>query len=108
PAELDRERLLPVVHVTARLSRIDLGAAMDQVKRSLAGLALPPGVTLEYGGLYAEQQKTFHELTLVLIGGIVGVFLILVWEFARLAPAIAVLLGAIPALAGSFIALQMT
>ncbi|MFZ0889388.1 MAG: efflux RND transporter permease subunit, partial [Candidatus Binataceae bacterium] len=107
-AELDRERLLPVVHVTARLSRIDLGAAMDQVKQSLAGLALPPGVTLEYGGLYAEQQKAFHELTLVLIGGIVGVFLILVWEFARLAPAISVLLCAIPALTGSFIALQIT
>ncbi len=107
-AEIDRERLRPVIHVTARLSGIDLGTAMTEVKRRLAGLSLAAGVTLEYGGLYAEQQKAFSELALVLIAAVAGVFLILLWEFARLAPPLAVLLGAIPSLAGSLIALQLT
>ncbi|MGH8013079.1 MAG: efflux RND transporter permease subunit, partial [Candidatus Binataceae bacterium] len=35
-------------------------------------------------------------------------FLVLVWEFARLAPAIAILLGALACLAGAFIGLLLT
>jgi hypothetical protein len=60
--ELARERLRPVVHVTARLEGGDLGTAMARVKERLQGLELPPGVTLEFGGLYAEQQKAFTQL----------------------------------------------
>jgi multidrug efflux pump subunit AcrB len=107
-AELDRERLRPVIHVTARLSGTDLGSAMAQVKRRLSAMALPPGVTIEYGGLYAQQQQAFSELAMVLAAAVAGVFLILVWEFGRLTPALAVLLGAIPCLAGSMAALDLT
>lgn len=106
--ELARERLQPVVRVTARVEGIDLGTAIARVTAQLASLALPPGVTLEYGGLYAEQQKSFHQLSLVLIAGTIAMFLVLIWEFARFAPAVAVLLGALSCLAGSFIALDLT
>ncbi len=107
-AEMARERLRPVIHVTARLSGIDLGTAIAEARRRLSDLSLPPGVTLEYGGLYAEQQKAFAELALVLIAATAGVFLVLMWEFARFTPAMAVLLGAIPSLAGSLVALRLT
>jgi multidrug efflux pump subunit AcrB len=107
-AELDRERLRPVVRVTARVEGTDLGSAINQVRVKLRSLTLPPGVSLEYSGLYAEQQKAFHQLALVLIASIVGMFLILVWEFGRLTPVIGVLLGAFSCLAGSFLALDLT
>ena len=107
-AELDRRRLRPVVTVTARADNIPLGTAVALTKQRLSNLSLPPGVTLEYGGLYAEQQKAFFQLTLVLIAGIAGMFLVLVWEFGRLGPVAAVLLGAIACLAGSFLALDLT
>ena len=106
--ELARERLRPVVRVTARVNGIDLGTAIARVKAKLADLALAPGVTLEYGGLYADQQKSFRELSMVLIAGTIAMFLVLVWEFARLAPAVAVLLGALSCLAGSFAMLELT
>jgi multidrug efflux pump subunit AcrB len=106
--ELARERLRPVVRLTARVDGIDLGTAIARVKARLAGLALPPGVSLEYGGLYAEQQKSFHQLALVLVAGTIAMFLVLIWEFARMTPAIAVLLGALSCLVGSFIALDLT
>jgi len=106
--ELDRERLRPVVNVTARVDGIDLGTAIARVKARLARLNLPPGVTIEYGGLYGDQQKSFHQLALVLLAGTIAMFLVLVWEFARMMPAIAVLLGALSCLAGSFIALDLT
>jgi CzcA family heavy metal efflux pump len=106
--ELARERLRPVVRVTARVDGIDLGTAIARVKARLAGLNLPPGVSMEYSGLYAEQQRSFHQLALVLVAGTIAMFLVLIWEFARMTPAIAVLLGALSCLAGSFIALDLT
>ena len=106
--ELDRRQLRPVIAVTARADGIALGTAMARVKASLATLTLPPGVTLEYGGLYAEQQAAFHQLTLVLLAGIAGMFLVLAWEFGRLGPALAILIGAVACLAGSFLALDLT
>ncbi len=106
--ELDRERLRPVVHVTARTEGVDLGTAMARVKERLKGLILPAGVTLEYGGLYAEQQKSFYQLELVLVAATVAMFLVLVWEFAAAAPALAVLIGALSCLAGSLVGLSIT
>ncbi|HVN28751.1 MAG TPA: efflux RND transporter permease subunit, partial [Candidatus Binataceae bacterium] len=108
-AELDHERLRPVLHVTARLGgNLDLGTAMAQVQSRMRGLILPAGVTLDYGGLYAEQQNAFSQLAMVLVAGALVIFLILVWEFGRLAPALACLLAAMASLAGSFGALAIT
>jgi multidrug efflux pump subunit AcrB len=106
--ELNRERLRPVVRVTARVEGTDLGTAIGQVQAKIHSLTLPAGVTLEYAGLYAEQQKAFHQLELVLIASVVAMFLVVIWEFGRLTPAIAVLLGALSCLAGSFAALDLT
>ena len=107
-AELDRERLRPVVRVTARVEGTDLGTAIKQVQAKVHSLSLPAGVTIEYGGLYAEQQTAFHQLELVLVASIVSMFLVVIWEFGRIAPAIAVLVGALACLAGSFAALILT
>ena len=76
--------------------------------RALAKFPLAPGVTLEYGGLYAQQQQAFSQLAIVLIAGTVAMFLILIWEFGRLAPAIACLIAAVASLAGSFLGLDLT
>jgi multidrug efflux pump subunit AcrB len=106
--EIARERQRSVVHVTGRLEGVDLGSAVDAIKANLAKMPLPAGVSLEYGGLYADQQTAFRQLALVLIAGTIIMFLILVWEFARMTPAIACLIAAMSGLAGSFIALYVT
>ncbi len=106
-AELTRERLRPVVRVTARVDGVDLGTAIRRVQTSVRSLALPPGVTLEYAGLYADQQKAFHELEVVLLVSVVAMFLVVIWEFGQIAPALAVLLSALSCLAGSFVALEL-
>ncbi len=106
--ELGRERLRPVVHVVARLEGLDLGSALDSIKARLAKMTLPAGVSLELGGLYAQQQQAFQQLTLVMAAGLVMVLLIVLWEFGRLAPAIATVIAALACLAGSFAALGLT
>jgi multidrug efflux pump subunit AcrB len=107
-SEIARERQRPVVHVTARLENLDLGTAISRVRQNLSRMALPPGVSIEYGGLYAQQQQAFHELALVLVAGTILMFLILVWEYSRLTPALACLVAAMACLAGSLLALDAT
>ena len=106
--ELNRERLRPVVHVTARLAGVDLGTAMTRVRRRLQAMELPAGISIEYGGLYAQQETAFRQLSIVLIAGTVLMFLVLLWEFRRFAPAVACLIAAVSCLAGSFAALRFT
>src|ERR1700687_4108005 len=106
--EVARERLRPVVPVTARLEGVDLGTALGQIKPRLAKMVLPAGVSLEFGGLYEQQQQAFHQLALVMASGLVMVLLIVLWEFGRLAPALATVIAALACLVGSFAALGLT
>jgi multidrug efflux pump subunit AcrB len=104
----DRENLRPVVRVTARLAGDDLGATIAAVRRRLADLPLPAGVSLEYGGLYASQQEAFGELLLIFAAAVAAVGALLLVEFGSVAAAAAIVLGSAMALSGSLLALWLT
>jgi hydrophobe/amphiphile efflux-1 (HAE1) family protein len=107
--EIDRESLRQFIAVTARLEGTDLGTAIAQIKTQLAKtVKLPPGMTIEYGGLYSEQQASFRELALSLILAIVLVFITLLIEFRSFAHPASIVAGAILALGGVLLALFLT
>jgi CzcA family heavy metal efflux pump len=107
--ELDREGLRQAVSVTGRLEGRDLGSAITEIKSRLASeIHLPAGTTIEYGGLYQEQQSSFHELLMALGMAIALVFLVLVVEFRSFAHPAAIVAGAVLALSGSLAALLIT
>src|SRR5262249_47721282 len=73
--ERSRENLRQLVRVTARLEGRDLGSATRDVREALArDLVLPASVSLEYGGVYASQQRAFRELVTVFFAAVGGVF----------------------------------
>lgn len=107
--EIERDGLRQSVAVTARLSGSDLGTAIGQIKAKLAReVKLPPGMTVEYGGLYREQQASFRELALALVLAIALVFLTLLIEFRSFAHPTAIVAGAILALGGVLFGLYVT
>jgi multidrug efflux pump subunit AcrB len=107
--EIGRENLRQVVGVTGRLEGKDLGTAINEIKTQLAkDVKLPPGMTIEYGGLYQEQQSSFRELMISLILAIVLVFLTLLIEFRSFAHPIAIVTGAVLALGGVLLGLFIT
>lgn len=107
--EIGRDGLRQSLSVTARLEGVDLGTAINQIKAKLAqDVKLPPGMTLEYGGLYQEQQASFRELALALILAISLVFIVLLVEFRTLAAPLAIVTGAALALGGVLLALLIT
>jgi CzcA family heavy metal efflux pump len=107
--EINREGLRQAVSVTARLEGRDLGSAIADIKSQLASkVHLPAGTTIEFGGLYQEQQASFRELLVALGLAIALVFLVLVVEFRSFAHPAAIVAGAILALSGSLAALLIT
>jgi len=106
--EIRRENLQRDVAVTARLEGRDLGSSIAAVQKVVDGLHLPPSIRVVYGGTYAEQQQSFHDLMLVLVLAIVLVFVVLLFEFRTLAAPIAILSSAILSTSGVFLGLLIT
>ena len=106
--EIRRENLQRDVAVTARLEGVDLGSAMDAVQKTVTQLHLPASIRVEYGGRYAEQQKSFHDLVMVFILAILLVFIVLLFEFGTFAAPLAILASALLSTSGVFIALLVT
>ena len=106
--EIRRENLQRNVAVTARLEGIDLGSAMAEVQKTVNSLHVPSGIRIEYGGRYEEQQKSFHDLVIVLILAVLLLFIVLLFEFGTFAAPIAILSSALLSTSGVFIALVIT
>ena len=106
--EIRRENLLRDVSVTARTEGTDLGSAIDGVQKAVTGLHLPPGIRVEYGGTYQQQQKSFRDLVFVLVLAIVLVFIVLLFEFRTFAAPLAILASALLSTCGVFLALIVT
>lgn len=106
--ELRRDDLRQDVSVTARLEGRDLGSAMRDIQQTIEStFAFPPG-TVEYAGLFEQQQSAFRNLALVLGMAIVLVFGVLLLEFRHFRGPVAIVIGAMLALSGTLLALWLT
>ena len=107
--EMNRDGLRQTVAVTARITGSDLGGTINKIKADLSkNVKFPAGMTVEYGGIYAEQQSSFRELAISLSLAIVLVFLVLLIEFRSFAHPFAIVAGAVLALSGVLAALLVT
>jgi CzcA family heavy metal efflux pump len=106
--ELHRDDLRQDISVTADLQGRDLGSAMREIRQTLERDShLVPG-TIEYGGLYEQQQESFKNLTLVLISALILVFTVALLEFRSLYEPIAIVGGAALSIFGIVAALLLT
>jgi multidrug efflux pump subunit AcrB len=106
--EIRRENLQREVAVTARLEGRSLGSGVADVQKVVAGLHMPSSIRVEYGGTYQEQQRSFHDLVIVLILAVLLLFIVLMFEFGSFAAPIAILSAALLSTSGVFIALLAT
>jgi multidrug efflux pump subunit AcrB len=106
--EVRRENLQRNVAVTARFEGRSLGSGMADVQKVVAGLNIPSSIRVVYGGTYAEQQRSFHDLVIVLILAVLLLFIVLLFEFGTFAAPVAILSSALLSTSGVFIALLIT
>jgi CzcA family heavy metal efflux pump len=106
--ELRREDWRQDVAVTARLEGRDMGSAMAEIRNILAKDATIPPRTIEYGGHYEQQQESFRNLVVVLLMAVFLVFTVLILEFGSFAEPVAIVAGAVLAIFGTILALDLT
>ncbi len=107
--EMHREDLRQLVAVSARLENIDMGRGINEIQQQLAkDVKIPAEASIEFGGLYQQQQESFRNLTLVLIMALVLVFAVLTLEFREFLKPLAILGGSVLAIFGAVAALWLT
>ena len=107
-AEMNRENLKSVNYITARLNNRDLGSTLAEIQSEIQSkINLPPGLNIEYGGSYKDQQQAFSELLLILILASLLVFTIILFLFRKIKVAFLLIFLVMLAPAGSGLLLYM-
>jgi CzcA family heavy metal efflux pump len=108
-AEIEREDLQSMGVITARLENRDLGSVIKEIQTSIQqNIILPQGYAIVYGGSYAEQQKSFKELLIILIAASLLVFGVILFLFKDFEIAFVILLIAVLGISGSYMGLYFT
>jgi Cu/Ag efflux pump CusA len=108
-AEIQRENLQSMGVVTARLENRDLGSTIKDIQANISSrLTLPQGYHIEYGGEYAQQQQSFHELLIILITSSLLVFGVILFLFKDFLTSLLIISIAVLGIAGSYLALYIT
>ena len=106
--EIRRENLQRLVQVTGRFEGVGLGKGMSAVQKAVDALHLPRSIRVEYGGQFAEQQKSFRDLLLVLVLALLLLFIVLLFEFRTFSAPTAILASALLSTFGGLVALLVT
>jgi len=108
PVSIERQDQERLVQVTAGYANRDLGSIMRDVDRQLGGMTMPSGFSINYGGEYEEQQRSFRELLFSLILAIVLVYMVMASEFESLRDPLIILFSLPLAAIGVTLALFLT
>ncbi len=84
PVSIDRSGQERIVTVTAGYVGRDLGSIMQDIDKTLSAMQMPAQFSLNYGGEYEEQQRSFKELLFCLILAIVLVYMVMAAQFESL------------------------
>jgi CzcA family heavy metal efflux pump len=106
--EIRRENLQRLVQVTGRFEGVDLGTGIAAVQKAVNNMHLPSSIRVEYGGLYAEEQKSSGDLLVVLFLALLLLFAVLLFEFRTFSAPTAILASALLSSFGGFLALLIT
>jgi multidrug efflux pump subunit AcrB len=107
--EIGKENLKRMIAVTSRIDQRDLGSVMADVRKMLAAPGvIPPGVQVELGGLYEQQQVAFAGLVKVFAAAAALVFVLLLFIYERFSVAIAIVATSLLSVSAVFIGLWLT
>ena len=82
---------------------------MKDIQKGVAAkVVLPKRYHIVYGGAYADQQKSFNELLMILISSSLLVFCVILFLFRDFRVALMILLIAVLGISGSYLGLYFT
>jgi HAE1 family hydrophobic/amphiphilic exporter-1 len=83
PVQIDRKNMERITRVNAE-TEVSLSEAVEAVQSRIGQLRLPPDFSAGFGAEYAEQQKSFNQLRLVLILAVLLVYAVMASQYESL------------------------
>jgi hydrophobic/amphiphilic exporter-1 (mainly G- bacteria), HAE1 family len=108
PTKLERRDRISIIYVNGQTLGRPTGTIMEDFKSRVAGVQLPPGITLSYLGMEKMRAEGFTDLFLAMLTGILFIYLIMVALYDSYVYPFVVLFSIPLAMVGSMIALAAT
>ncbi|MDY7037045.1 MAG: efflux RND transporter permease subunit, partial [Thermodesulfobacteriota bacterium] len=108
PVKIERDTQERIIKVTADLFERDLGSVVAECNEKLAGLVIPQGFSIDFGGAREEQIKSFRFLFLALILGVILVYMVMASQFESLRSPFIIIFSVPFAMIGVICALALT
>jgi HAE1 family hydrophobic/amphiphilic exporter-1 len=105
---LERSDRLNSITVNSNVAGRPTGTVAEEIKKKVAGIKLPPGISVEYLGDVKNQGDAFSSLGLALVTAILLVYLIMVALYESVIYPFVVLFSIPVALIGALLALALT
>lgn len=84
PVKITRENQDRKVTVKANTFGRDTGSIVADIKKAAAGIRMPEGYFVEYGGTYKDMQEAFESLAFALAIAIVLIYMVMAASFESL------------------------
>ena len=107
-AEVTHYNLSPVCVLGIRFQGNDMSGVVKEIQQSLNNAKLPENITTDISGFYKEQQKSFKEMSLVIVFAVLIIFIGLLLNFSSLRIAFSILMALILTTTGVLSALFIT
>ncbi|MQA93053.1 MAG: CusA/CzcA family heavy metal efflux RND transporter, partial [Gemmatimonas sp.] len=108
PAEVSRENGRRRVTVEVNVRGRDIGSFVEEAQRRVAeGVTLPPGYTLDWGGMYEHLESGRRRLMVVVPMTFAVIFVLLFMAFNSIKQAVLVFTGIPFAITGGILALLL-
>ena len=107
PIEIERKNRQKIVKVEADIFKRSLGEVVSDIKKALDEMGVPPTISLSFGGDIEEQAKAFHDLTALLILGIILVYMVMASLFGNLRDPLIIMFSVPFAFSGVFYAFYL-
>ena len=107
--QINREQMGRFLALKCNIENRDMGSFVQEAQAKVAaGVQLPEGYYMSWGGEFENQRRAMHQLMVIVPISIAVIFLLLFWTFNAVLPACVVLLGLPFAAVGGVFALFLT
>jgi HAE1 family hydrophobic/amphiphilic exporter-1 len=105
PAAISRFNRQPQIVVGGNYHGRSQAAVLGDVRQRLAGVSLPPGVTVQFGGQTELLTESFSSLLFSLLLAVVFVYMVLASQFGSFVQPVVIMLALPLSIIGAFLAL---
>ncbi len=84
PIEISRVDQERIIYVSGTIAERDLGSIIEDLRVEVAGINVPNGYEIRFGGEWEDQQQSFRELSFAAILALLLVYMVMAAQFESL------------------------